>query len=349
VRTIEWDGGVVKLIDQLRLPQEYVILECTDYRAVGKTIKEMNIRGAPAIGAAAAFGMALAAHESRAKTCAELVKELEEAARFLGKTRPTAVNLFWALDRMLTFACECETDDVRVLTEALIAEAQRVADEDVAINRRMGANGAELIADGMSILTHCNAGALATVDFGTTLGVIRAAHAQGKKIHVYVDETRPYLQGARLTAWELMQENIPMTLITDNMAGHFISRGKVDIVLVGADRVAANGDVANKIGTYSLAILARENGIPFYPVVPTSTIDLKTETGADIPIEERDHREVTHVRGVPIAPEGVTVANPAFDVTPHRYVTGIITEGGIAYPPFVGNLSRIVEQVGKRA
>ena len=349
MRTIEWDGGVVKLIDQLRLPQEYVILECSDYRAVGKTIKDMNIRGAPAIGAAAAFGMALAAQSSQAPTCEELLNDLAAAAEYLSGTRPTAINLFWALDRMLGFARGCETDDVHALSEALIAEAQRIADEDVAINQRMGANGAQLIADGTSILTHCNAGALATVDYGTTLGVVRAAHAQGKKIHVYVDETRPYLQGARLTSWELMQEGIPMTLITDNMAGHFISRGKVDIVLVGADRVAANGDVANKIGTYSLAVLARENGIPFYSVVPTSTIDLRTETGEQIPIEERDHREVTHVRGVGIAPEGVKVANPAFDVTPHRYVTGIITEGGIAYPPFTENLRRIVGEVGSRA
>jgi len=345
LRTIEWDDGVVRLVDQTKLPQEYIILEYDDYLGVGKAIKEMEIRGAPAIGAAAAFGMALAAVKSKARSRGEFLRDLEEASRYLGGTRPTAVNLFWALDRMLRRARASDIADLDLLREDLVAEAQRIADEDVAINKRMGANGAALIVDGMNILTHCNAGALATVDFGTTLGVIRAAHTQGKRIHVYVDETRPYLQGARLTAWELMQEGIPMTLITDNMAGHFISRGKVDIVLVGADRVAANGDVANKIGTYSLAVLARENGIPFYSVVPTSTVDLQTVTGEDIPIEERDHREVTHVRGVPIAPEGVQVANPAFDVTPHRYVTGIVTEEGIVYPPFEINLRRLVEKV----
>lgn len=344
MRTIEWDDGVVRLVDQIKLPQEYIILECSDYKEVGRTIKEMNIRGAPAIGAAAAFGMALAATGSQAVARDEFLSDLEEAARYLGGTRPTAINLFWALDRMLRRARSSDIEDLNLLREDLVGEAQRIADEDVAINKRMGANGATIIVDGMSILTHCNAGALATVDFGTTLGVIRAAHAQGKHVHVYVDETRPYLQGARLTAWELMQEGIPMTLITDNMAGHFISRGKVDIVLVGADRVAANGDVANKIGTYSLAVLAHENGIPFYSVVPTSTVDLETATGKDIPIEERDHREVTHVRGVPIAPEGVQVSNPAFDVTPHRYVTGIVTEEGIVYPPFEVSLRQAVEK-----
>ncbi len=344
MRTIEWDDEVVRLIDQTKLPQEYIIVEYDDYRGVGRAIKEMEIRGAPAIGAAAAFGMALAAVGSKAASRVKFLHDLEEAARYLGGTRPTAVNLFWALDRMLSRAHASDLEDLDLLREDLVAEAQRVADEDVAINKRMGANGASLIVDGTSILTHCNAGALATVDFGTTLGVIRTAHAQGKHIHVYVDETRPYLQGARLTAWELMQEGIPMTLITDNMAGHFISRGKVDIVLVGADRVAANGDVANKIGTYSLAVLARENGIPFYSVAPTPTVDLETATGESIPIEERNHREVTHIRGVPIAPEGVQVANPAFDVTPHRYVTGIVTEEGIVYPPFEVNLRRVAEK-----
>ena len=219
-------------------------------------------------------------------------------------------------------------------------EAQRIADEDVQVNKRMGAHGAILIQDGDNILTHCNAGALATVDYGTTLGVVRAAHEQGKNIHVWVDETRPFLQGARLTAWELLQARIPATLITDNMAGYFMSQGKVDIVLVGADRIAANGDVANKIGTYSLAVLARENGIPFYSVAPTSTVDLDILSGADIPIEQRDPREVTHIRGVAITPEGVQAANPAFDVTPHRYVTGIVTEAGIVYPPFALGLKK---------
>jgi len=343
VRTIEWDHGVVKLIDQTLLPHEEVILEYDDYNGVGEAIQEMKIRGAPAIGAAAAFGMALAAKNSQAATAEKLISDLEKAADLLSKTRPTAVNLFWAIRRMLDVARAHRQENPAKIRKALIEEAQRIADEDVETNRRMGAHGASLIEDGANILTHCNAGALATVDYGTALGVIRAAHEQGKRIHVYVDETRPFLQGARLTAWELMRDGIPMTLITDNMAGHFISRGRVDIVLVGADRVAANGDVANKIGTYTLAVLAKENGIPFYVVAPTSTVDLEIATGADIPIEERDPHEVTHLRGVPIAPKGVRAAHPAFDVTPHRYVTGIVTERGIAYPPFSLNLRRIKE------
>jgi methylthioribose-1-phosphate isomerase len=344
LRTVEWHEGAVRMIDQTLLPHQTVILEYCDYRDVARAIKEMRVRGAPAIGATAAFGMALAARQSQAKDRAALLADLEEAGKILSATRPTAVNLFWAVRRMLQKAHELASTDLDALKSGLLAEAQRIADQDVAINRRMGQHGAAVIRDGDTILTHCNAGALATVDYGTTLGVIRAAHEAGKRIHVFVDETRPFLQGARLTAWELQQEGIPLTLITDNMAGWFMSQGKVNLVLVGADRVAANGDVANKVGTYSLAVLAQENGVPFYPVVPTSTIDLNIATGRDIPIEERDPREVTHLQGKLIAPEGVKAANPAFDVTPRRYLTGIITEEGIIYPPFDLGLRRAKEK-----
>ncbi len=343
MRTIEWDPkGVVKMIDQRQLPLDYVVVEFDDYRDVAVAIREMYIRGAPAIGAAAAFGLALAATQSRATTREGLLADLEQAAEVLRATRPTAVNLFWAIERMLRAARSSAQATVAGLVEELIAEAQRIADEDVEINKRMGEHGATLIEDGFNILTHCNAGALATVDYGTALAPIRTAHAQGKKIHVWVDETRPRLQGARITAWELLRDGIPMTLIADNVAGHLMRTGQVDLVLVGSDRTAANGDVVNKIGTYKLAVVAKENGIPFYAVVPTSTIDLTVPDGDAIPIEERDAREVTHVRDCQIAPDGVPVLNVAFDVTPHRYVTGIITENGIAYPPFRTNLRRMV-------
>ena len=344
MRTIEWDpSGTVKMVDQRQLPLEYVVVEFDDYREVARSIKEMYIRGAPAIGAAAAFGLALAARQSQATGREGLLADLETAADVLRATRPTAVNLFWAADRMLRTAQTSTQVEVDGIIQDLIDEAQRIADEDVEINRRMGAHGATLVEDGFNILTHCNAGALATVDYGTALAVIRAAHEGGKKIHVWVDETRPRLQGARITSWELMNEGIPMTLIADNVAGHLMRTGQVDIVFVGSDRTAANGDVANKIGTYKLGVLAKENGIPFYPVVPTSTIDLSVPTGDDIPIEERDAQEVTHVGDCQIAPEGVRVLNVAFDVTPHRYVTGIVTENGIAYPPFTQSLKRMVE------
>ncbi len=344
MRTIEWDDkGTVKMIDQRKLPLEYVVVEFDDYRDVAKAIKEMYIRGAPAIGAAAAFGLALAAQQSEATTQADLLADLEGAADVLHATRPTAVNLSWAAKRMLWKAQTSEADSPEAITEALIAEAKAIADKDVEINRRMGAHGATLIEDGFNILTHCNAGALATVDYGTALGVIRAAHEDGKEIHVWVDETRPRLQGARLTSWELMNEGIPMTLIADNVAGQLMRTGKVDIVVVGSDRTVANGDVANKIGTYKLAVLAKENGVPFYAVVPTSTLDLAIASGDDIPIEEREPEEVTHPGGCQVAPDGVRVFNLAFDVTPHRYVTGIVTENGIAYPPFTQSLRRMVE------
>jgi len=331
------------MIDQRKLPLEFVVVEFEDYRDVAVSIKDMYIRGAPAIGAAAAFGMALAARYSQATSREDLLSDLETAASVLRTTRPTAVNLFWALDRMLRVAKASTQADVAGITQELIDEAQRIADEDIEINRRMGAHGATLVEPGYNILTHCNAGALATVDYGTALAVVRAAHEQGKQIHVWVDETRPRLQGARLTAWELMRDGIPMTLIADNVAGHLMRTGQVDIVFVGSDRTAANGDVANKIGTYKLAVLAKENGIPFYAVVPTSTIDLSVPSGDDIPIEERDSTEVTHVRGCQVAPDNVRVLNVAFDVTPHRYVTGIVTENGIAYPPYKQTLRQMVE------
>ncbi len=346
MRTIEWHDETVKMIDQRLLPGQFVINTYGDYHDVAGAIRTMVIRGAPAIGAAAAFGMALAALQSPANNYTDLLRDLETAADVLRASRPTAVNLFWAIDRMLRRAAGVSPQEPDAVRQALVQEAQHIADEDVEINQRLGRVGAELVQDGDNILHHCNTGALATVDYGTALGVIRTAHEQGKRIHVYVDETRPRLQGARLTAWELDQLGVPFTLIADNAAGHFMRTGQVDIVLVGSDRTAANGDVANKIGTYKLAVVAKENGIPFYPVVPTSTIDLSLPVGDDIPIEERDPEEVTGLRwaedGRPIAPAGVRVANPAFDITPYRYVTGIVTENGIAYPPFDLSLRRMV-------
>ncbi len=343
MRSVEWHDDKVRMIDQRLLPAEFRLVEYDDYHGVAQAIGTMVIRGAPAIGAAAGFGMALAARQSQVRDRDGLLADLREAGDVLCAARPTAVNLSWAVARLLRRA-EREPDSA-VIPGALLAEAQALADEDVETNKRLGGHGAALIRDGDTILHHCNTGALATVDYGTALGVIRAAHGQGKRIHVLVDETRPRLQGARLTAWELQQESIPFTLIADNAAGHFMRTGRVDIVLVGSDRTAANGDVANKIGTYKLAVVAQANGIPFYPCVPTSTIDLSLPTGEDIPIEERAADEVAGItyQGRPVAPEGVQVANPAFDMTPHRYVTGIVTENGIAYPPFDVSLRRLVE------
>jgi methylthioribose-1-phosphate isomerase len=350
MRTILWQDNQVRMIDQRLLPSQFVVNAYTDYRDVAAAIRTMVIRGAPAIGAAAGFGMALASVQSSAADRPALLRDLETAAGVLRAARPTAVNLFWAINRMLCRAGDETLTDPDALRQALVHEAQCIADEDVEINKGMGRHGAALIQDGDHILHHCNTGALATVDYGTALGVIRTAHEQGKQVHVFVDETRPRLQGARLTAWELSQLSIPYTLIADNAAGHFMRTGQVDIVLVGSDRTAANGDVANKIGTYKLAVVARENGIPFFSVVPTSTIDLSLPTGDDIPIEERDPAEVTGLLwaedGRPIAPEGAPVANPAFDVTPHRYVTGIVTENGVAYPPFDLSLRRMVAGEG---
>jgi len=349
VRSVEWHEGRVRLIDQRLLPAEFRLLELESVAGVAQAIRDMAVRGAPAIGATAAFGLALAAQHSPAQDSQALLRDLAAAADLLRAARPTAVNLAWALERVMG-RVQRESDPQRMRAVAL-AEAQRIADQDVQVNRRLGQVGAALVPDGATILHHCNTGALATVDYGTALGVVRAAHEQGRRVHVLVDETRPCLQGARLTAWELQQAGIPFTLIADNAAGHFLRTGQVDLVLVGADRVAANGDVANKIGTYKLAVVARENGVPFYPCVPTSTIDLTTPTGDDIPIEERPAEEVTDLmfKGQPIAPPGVPVANPAFDITPHRYITGIITELGIARPPFEQSLAHLVDQARRYA
>jgi len=341
MRTVEWnyDTNKFQMIDQRLLPGEFKIAVYDDYRNVASAITEMVVRGAPAIGAAAGFGLALAAHQSPASNITELRTYLAAAADLLKKARPTAVNLAWAVDRILdgTASIEGVADDLR---GAVLIEAQKIADEDVVINKRMAAHGAELIEDGDTIIHHCNTGALATVDWGTALGVIRLAHEQGKNIHVLVDETRPRLQGARLTAWELDQYSIPFDIITDNAAGFFLSTGQVQKVFFGSDRTAANGDVANKIGTYMLALAAFDNGVPRYSVVPTSTIDLSLKSGTEIPIEERDPSEVLGLTllGRQVPPENATARNPAFDVTPHRLVTGIVTENGVVYPPFVENL-----------
>jgi methylthioribose-1-phosphate isomerase len=345
MRTIEFRDNVIRMIDQRRLPRELVIEEIRDYRTVARAIKEMWIRGAPALGAAAGFGLALAAQESKAATHDELLSELETAAQLLRSTRPTAINLGWALDRVMKKARAANLP-VGDLRELVTTEAQAIAEEDVALNRQMALHGAAFIHDGDTIIHHCNTGPLAAVDVGTALGCIIQAHRQGKKIHVLVDETRPRLQGARLTAWELMQYGVPMTLIADNAAGYYLRKGAVNACFVGSDRVASNGDVANKIGTYKLAVVARENNVPFYAVMPTSTVDLNLASGDDIPIEERSAEEVTTIEGVRIAPEGVHVGNPAFDVTPSRYVTALLTEKGAVYPPFKENLLRIMDPAG---
>jgi methylthioribose-1-phosphate isomerase len=347
-RTLWWEDHQLKMIDQRVLPLTYTVLSYDNDRAVAQAIADMVVRGAPAIGAAGAYGMALAAQRSPATDRDSLLRDLTAAKKTLDAARPTAVNLSWATSRMLDYAEHLVLPNIDDIRSALIAEADRIADEDVEINRRMGDFGAEIVPHGANILTHCNAGSLATVDFGTVLGVIRAANEQGRGIHVWVDETRPRLQGARLTAWELTHDEIPMTLIADNAAGMLMRLGRVQVVLFGADRVAANGDVANKIGSYKLAVLANENGIPCYSVVPTPTIDLSLAHGDLIPIEERNPEEVTMVGAERIAPEDVAVYNPAFDVTPHRYLTGIITEEGICYPPFEISLRKAVEAAEKR-
>ncbi len=351
MRTVEWDynRNGLWLIDQRLLPAEFRKVFLQDYREVARAIKDMVVRGAPAIGAAAAFGMALAALQASGSNREALLTFLEqEAAPVLKASRPTAVNLFWAVDRVLRAARKA-TGGPDAVREAVLREAQRIADEDVETNRRMAEYGAALIEDGDVVIHHCNTGALATVDWGTALGVIRMAHEQGKRIHVLVDETRPRLQGARLTAWELEQYGIPYDIITDNAAGYFLSRGEVQKVFVGADRVAANGDVANKIGTYMLALAAYDNGVPFYPVVPTSSIDISLPSGDAIPIEERDPAEVLDIqyRGRPATPVQASARNPAFDVTPHRLVTAIVTEFGVLYPPFAPELRRVVEMAEK--
>ena len=345
MRTVFWEDGQLKMIDQRVLPGRFEILSFKDHKSVAWAIKEMVVRGAPAIGAAAAFGLALAGFESASSSTSDLLADLQAASNTLKSARPTAVNLAWAVERVLGVAAgvggERSVDKVRQL---ILAEAQRIADEDVEINKRMAEHGAKLINDGDTVIHHCNTGALATVDWGTALGVIRMAHEQGKRVHVLVDETRPRLQGARLTAWELEQYGIPYEIISDNMAGYFLKAGQVQKCFVGSDRTAANGDVANKIGTYMLALAAFDNGVPFYPVVPTSTIDLSLPHGGLIPIEERDPEEVLGLEfhGERIAPKNAKARNIAFDVTPSRLVTAIVTENGVVVPPFEVNLKKAV-------
>ncbi len=340
LKIIEWLGDRIKIIDQTELPHKEVFLELHDYREVTEAIKKLRIRGAPDIGVAAAYGLALGAQNIKTDSKDEFLSKLRPVSVTLASSRPTAVNLFWALARMNKVAQGGE--NVAQIKKDLISEAKRIEYENDEANRRLSELGAELIQDGFTILTHCNAGALATAAYGTALGVIKMAKEQGKRVKVYATETRPLLQGARLTTWELLKENIPVTLITDNMAGHFMHKGNIDCVIVGADRIAANGDVANKIGTYTLAVLATENGIPFYVAAPVSTIDLSVISGADITIEERNPEEVTHIQGVRIAPKGVKAANPAFDVTPHCYVSAIITEKGVVREPYVERLKKLM-------
>jgi methylthioribose-1-phosphate isomerase len=344
MRTVDFQDNAVRLIDQTALPGELRMVECRTVDDVADAIRSMKVRGAPAIGATAGFGLALAAmtyETGNPDDPGPLLHRLKGAADLLKSTRPTAVNLAWAVDRVMvdgikaiSNAVNPNVGSVERVRRAVVDSARALADEDVAINRQMGAHGSALIPEMASILTHCNTGSLATVEYGTALGAVRAAAEAGKRLHVFVDETRPFLQGARLTAWELKQDGIPQTLITDNMAGHFMARGAIDLVIVGADRIAANGDVANKIGTYTLAVLCKEHGLPFYVAAPTSTIDLSISSGAEIAIEERSEAEVTHLAGRRIAPDDVRAAHPAFDVTPSRLVTAIITEQGVHRAPF---------------
>lgn len=347
MRTVEWDNEnkQVRLIDQRLLPGEFQIVSCADYRQVAAAIRDMAVRGAPAIGATAAYGLALAALHSPARTPTDLQKDLEQAVAILHAARPTAVNLNWALKRVMRVARQSygSLEEVR---RAILAEAQQIANEDIEINKRMASHGATLIDDGDTIIHHCNTGALATVDWGTALGVIRMAHTMGKKVQVLVDETRPRLQGARLTAWELEQYGIPYEIICDNAAGYFLRTGQVQKVFFGADRVAANGDVANKIGTYMLALAAYDNHVPAYCVAPVSTIDISIQQGNLIPIEERSPEEVLEIQvgGQRVAPANARARNPAFDVTPHRLIRAIVTERGIVYSPYESRLKEIVEQ-----
>jgi methylthioribose-1-phosphate isomerase len=344
IQTLEWTDSGVRFIDQTKLPTEEVYVTCKTHEQVADVIRNMVVRGAPAIGVAAAMGIALGIKNSKAETGADLKKDFDEIADTIGKTRPTAVNLFWAIGRMKDKFEYLRMSPVPQIKKALIEEAQRMHAEDIAANQAMGRHGATLMPASGGVLTHCNAGALATAGYGTALGVIRAAVEQGKKIHVYADETRPFLQGSRLTAWELMKDGIPTTVISDNMAGVMMKQGKIGAIVVGADRIAANGDVANKIGTYTVAILAKEHGIPFYVAAPFSTIDLNTADGSKIPIEQRNAREVTHIAGRQMVPDGVGVENPAFDVTPAKYVAAIITERGVVRAPFGESIRKLADK-----
>jgi methylthioribose-1-phosphate isomerase len=344
LETLKWTDSGILFIDQTKLPTEEIWVNCANYAAVADAIRTMIVRGAPAIGVAAAMGIALGARDLSVTSIAEFRNGFGQICRVMGETRPTAVNLFWAIRRMQRRFEELSGQPIAHIKQALIDEAKAIHAEDIATNRAMGANGAALMPQAGGVLTHCNAGALATAGYGTALGVIRAAIEAGKQIHVFADETRPFLQGSRLTAWELMKDNIPVTLISDNMAGAMMAQGKIQAVIVGADRIAANGDTANKIGTYSVAILAREHGIPMYIAAPFSTVDLETPDGSRIPIEQRAASEITHIGGKQIAPTGVAVENPAFDVTPARYISAIITERGVATAPFQESLRKLAER-----
>jgi len=335
-----WLGNRLRVLDQTRLPQEEVYLELSRYQDVASAIAELKVRGAPAIGVAGAYGVALGALKIKASSRENFLGKLRAITQTIANTRPTARNLFRAIDRMQQIAESSK--DIGQIKTALINEAIKIQTEEAEATRRLSQLGAERVEDGSTILTHCNTGALATADYGTALGVIKKAWEQGKKLRVIATETRPLLQGARITAWELKKAGIPFTLITDSMAGYFMSKGEVDCVIVGADRIAANGDTANKIGTYTLAVLAKEHGIPFYVAAPTTTIDLTLASGAEIPIEERSPEEVTHIHGVAIAPEGIQVQNPAFDITPHKYITAIITENGIIREPYGEGIKKII-------
>ncbi|CDM66298.1 S-methyl-5-thioribose-1-phosphate isomerase [Pyrinomonas methylaliphatogenes] len=346
IKPVEWAADGIIMLDQRLLPAEERYLKLRSYEEVADAIRQMVVRGAPAIGIAAAMGIALGLKQSIGTSVADLEEDFEYICETMSRTRPTAVNLFWAIERMRAAfqKAKSETSDVEEIKQRLIAEARAIHEEDLAANRAIGRFGAELIPDGATVLTHCNAGALATGgDYGTALGVVRGARDAGKRVAVIADETRPFLQGARLTAWELAKDGIPVTLITDNMAGHVMKQGKVSAVVVGADRIAANGDTANKIGTYMVAVLAKEHNIPFYVAAPISTIDLSIPSGDQIPIEERDPSEVTQLRDQRIAPEGIDVYNPAFDVTPNELITAIITDKGVARPPYTQSLRALVQ------
>jgi len=340
-KTIEWKGDRIRLLDQRRLPGEVRYVDCKNASSVAEMIRKMAIRGAPAIGVAAAMGIALAAKKSRSRQPEVFRQNMEKVYQQMRQTRPTAVNLFWALDRMKRIWEEVSIFGVEEVKGRLEEEALRIFEEDVEVNRKIGENGKTLICDGDGVLTHCNAGGLATAGYGTALGVVYAAWAEGRQFRVFVDETRPLLQGSRLTAWELAREKIPATVLTDNMAGWLMKKREINLVLVGADRIARNGDTANKIGTYGLAVLSKWHNIPFYIAAPTSTIDISLASGKEIPIEERAAEEVTHFRGIRITPKEIRAFNPAFDITPHSLIQGIITEEGIVRKPFKKNLRKL--------
>jgi methylthioribose-1-phosphate isomerase len=344
IHTLEWTDNGIRFLDQTKLPTEETYVTCRTHEQVADVIRNMVVRGAPAIGVAAGMGIALGVSNSKAESSAELKRDFDQICEAISKTRPTAVNLFWAIRRMQEKFERVRVRPIPHIKQALIEEAQRMHAEDIAANQAMGRHGAILMPASGGVLTHCNAGALATAGYGTALGVIRAAVEQGKKIHVYADETRPFLQGSRLTAWEVMKDGIPTTVISDNMAGAMMRNGKIEAIVVGADRIAANGDVANKIGTYTVAVLAKEHAIPFYVAAPISTVDLACPNGTQIPIEQRNAKEVTHIAGKQMVPDGVLIENPAFDVTPAQYVAAIITERGIARPPFDNSLRKLATE-----